>query len=212
MLAYVAGVQRKEIREGVACVKHQAMAGSDIGDDHKEYLRRRDRAEGRRRRQHDEPVLRNRRRCYDARLRPGVGPKAAHPRGWAAFSFGGGRCEGGPAVCAQGRRGDPRAEHPGKLYPAYNGSPSFDWKANLERRYHRQVPARAGCDAPQAPAHHPLNGRSARRAGDRRRVVSCRANARPGAYPDRWRTPAGLFKTPAMHSDSGCRGDHGGAY
>ena len=38
MLAYVAGVQRKEIREGVACVKHQAMAGSDIGDDHKEIF------------------------------------------------------------------------------------------------------------------------------------------------------------------------------
>jgi isocitrate lyase len=38
MLAYVGGVQRKEIREGVACVKHQAMAGSDIGDDHKEIF------------------------------------------------------------------------------------------------------------------------------------------------------------------------------
>lgn len=38
MLAYVAGVQRKEIREGVSCVKHQAMAGSDIGDDHKEMF------------------------------------------------------------------------------------------------------------------------------------------------------------------------------
>jgi isocitrate lyase len=38
MLAYVAGVQRKEIREGIACVKHQAMAGSDIGDDHKEMF------------------------------------------------------------------------------------------------------------------------------------------------------------------------------
>jgi len=37
-LAYVAGVQRKEIREGVSCVKHQAMAGSDIGDDHKEIF------------------------------------------------------------------------------------------------------------------------------------------------------------------------------
>ncbi len=35
MLAYVAGVQRKEIRGGIACVKHQAMAGSDIGDDPK---------------------------------------------------------------------------------------------------------------------------------------------------------------------------------
>jgi isocitrate lyase len=36
MLGYVAGVQRKEIREGIACVKHQNMSGSDIGDDHKE--------------------------------------------------------------------------------------------------------------------------------------------------------------------------------
>jgi isocitrate lyase len=38
MLGYVAGVQRREIREGIACVKHQAMAGSDIGDDHKDYF------------------------------------------------------------------------------------------------------------------------------------------------------------------------------
>lgn len=38
MLAYVEGVQRKEIRGGIACVKHQAMAGSDIGDDHKEIF------------------------------------------------------------------------------------------------------------------------------------------------------------------------------
>lgn len=38
MLAYVAGVQRKEIRGGIACVKHQAMAGLDIGDDHKEIF------------------------------------------------------------------------------------------------------------------------------------------------------------------------------
>ncbi len=38
MLAYVAGVQRKEIRQGIACVKHQAMAGSNMGDDHKEYF------------------------------------------------------------------------------------------------------------------------------------------------------------------------------
>ncbi len=38
MLAYVAGVQRKEIREGVACVKHQRMAGSDLGDDHKTFF------------------------------------------------------------------------------------------------------------------------------------------------------------------------------
>ena len=38
MLGYVLNVQRKEIREGIACVRHQNMAGSDIGDDHKEYF------------------------------------------------------------------------------------------------------------------------------------------------------------------------------
>jgi isocitrate lyase len=38
MLGYVAGVQRKEIREGIACVRHQNMSGSDLGDDHKEYF------------------------------------------------------------------------------------------------------------------------------------------------------------------------------
>ncbi len=38
MLGYVKGVQRKEIRQGIACVKHQNMSGSDIGDDHKEYF------------------------------------------------------------------------------------------------------------------------------------------------------------------------------
>jgi isocitrate lyase len=38
MLGYVAGVQRKEIRQGIACVKHQNVAGSDLGDDHKEYF------------------------------------------------------------------------------------------------------------------------------------------------------------------------------
>ena len=38
MLGYVEGVQRKEIRQGIACVKHQNMSGSDIGDDHKEYF------------------------------------------------------------------------------------------------------------------------------------------------------------------------------
>lgn len=35
MLAYVKNVQRQEIRKGVSCVKHQRMAGSDLGDDHK---------------------------------------------------------------------------------------------------------------------------------------------------------------------------------
>jgi isocitrate lyase len=38
MLGYVAGVQRKEIRQTIACVRHQNMAGSDMGDDHKEYF------------------------------------------------------------------------------------------------------------------------------------------------------------------------------
>jgi isocitrate lyase len=38
MLGYVAGVQRKEIRQGIACVKHQNMSGSDLGDDHKDYF------------------------------------------------------------------------------------------------------------------------------------------------------------------------------
>ena len=37
-LGYVLNVQRQEIRQGIACVKHQNMAGSDIGDDHKEYF------------------------------------------------------------------------------------------------------------------------------------------------------------------------------
>jgi isocitrate lyase len=36
MLGYVLGVQRQEIRQGIACVRHQNMSGSDIGDDHKE--------------------------------------------------------------------------------------------------------------------------------------------------------------------------------
>merc|ERR1712146_344 len=38
MLGYVKNVQRVEIREGIACVKHQNMAGSDIGDHHKEFF------------------------------------------------------------------------------------------------------------------------------------------------------------------------------
>jgi len=38
MLAYVENVQRNEIRQGLACVKHQDMSGSNIGDDHKEYF------------------------------------------------------------------------------------------------------------------------------------------------------------------------------
>lgn len=38
MLAYVKGVQRREIRNTIATVKHQNMAGSDIGDSHKEYF------------------------------------------------------------------------------------------------------------------------------------------------------------------------------
>ena len=38
MLGYVKNIQREEIRQSIACVKHQNMAGSDIGDDHKEYF------------------------------------------------------------------------------------------------------------------------------------------------------------------------------
>lgn len=40
MLAYVRDVQRVEIRDGIATVKHQDMAGSNIGDDHKEFFSR----------------------------------------------------------------------------------------------------------------------------------------------------------------------------
>jgi len=38
MLAYVRGVQRKEIRVGLDCVKHQDMAGTYLGDEHKQYF------------------------------------------------------------------------------------------------------------------------------------------------------------------------------
>jgi isocitrate lyase len=38
MLGYVLNVQRQEIRQGIACVRHQNMSGSDLGDDHKEYF------------------------------------------------------------------------------------------------------------------------------------------------------------------------------
>ena len=38
MLGYVKAVQREEIRQGIACIRHQNMAGSDMGDDHKEYF------------------------------------------------------------------------------------------------------------------------------------------------------------------------------
>jgi len=38
MLTYVRDVQRQEIRQGIATVKHQNMAGSDLGDAHKEYF------------------------------------------------------------------------------------------------------------------------------------------------------------------------------
>jgi len=38
MLAYVKDVQRQEIRKEVACVEHQRMAGSDLGDDHKTFF------------------------------------------------------------------------------------------------------------------------------------------------------------------------------
>jgi isocitrate lyase len=38
MLAYVRDVQRQEIRKNLASVKHQDLAGSNVGDDHKEYF------------------------------------------------------------------------------------------------------------------------------------------------------------------------------
>ena len=38
MLAYVRDVQRQEIRRDLASVKHQDLAGSNVGDDHKEYF------------------------------------------------------------------------------------------------------------------------------------------------------------------------------
>ena len=38
VLAYVTQIQRQEIRRQLACVKHQEMAGSGIGDEHKEYF------------------------------------------------------------------------------------------------------------------------------------------------------------------------------
>ena len=38
MLAYVRDVQRQEIRNDLSAVKHQDLAGSNIGDDHKEYF------------------------------------------------------------------------------------------------------------------------------------------------------------------------------
>ena len=38
MLAYVKGVQRTEIRRAMNVVKHQEMAGTTIGDNHKEYF------------------------------------------------------------------------------------------------------------------------------------------------------------------------------
>ena len=38
MLGYVLNVQRQEIRQGIACVRHQNMSGSDIGDDHQQYF------------------------------------------------------------------------------------------------------------------------------------------------------------------------------
>jgi isocitrate lyase len=39
MLAYVRDVQRQEIRREQASVKHKDLAGSNIGDTHKEYFR-----------------------------------------------------------------------------------------------------------------------------------------------------------------------------
>src|SRR5699024_6766119 len=40
MLADVQQLQRQEIRDGIATVRHQDMAGSNIGDDHKEFFSR----------------------------------------------------------------------------------------------------------------------------------------------------------------------------
>ncbi len=45
------------------------------------------------------------------------------------------------------------ARHPGKLL-AYNCSPSFNWKKNLDDATHRVVPARARRDGLQVPVHH----------------------------------------------------------
>lgn len=56
MLGYVANVQRKEIRQGIACVKHQNMAGSDLVRRPQGVFRGRSGAEGRWRSQHHEPV------------------------------------------------------------------------------------------------------------------------------------------------------------
>ncbi len=38
MLAYVKGIQRKEIRREMSSVKHQDLAGTTVGDTHKEYF------------------------------------------------------------------------------------------------------------------------------------------------------------------------------
>ena len=38
MLAYVKGIQRQEIRRNMSSVKHQDLAGTNVGDTHKEYF------------------------------------------------------------------------------------------------------------------------------------------------------------------------------
>ena len=38
MLAYVKGIQRQEIRRNMPSVKHQDLAGTNVGDTHKEYF------------------------------------------------------------------------------------------------------------------------------------------------------------------------------
>ena len=38
MLAYVKEIQRQEIRREMSSVKHQDLAGSTVGDTHKEYF------------------------------------------------------------------------------------------------------------------------------------------------------------------------------
>ncbi len=47
-----------------------------------------------------------------------------------------------------------QTKFPGKLL-AYNCSPSFNWKAKLDRATIDEIPARAGCDGLQIPVRHP---------------------------------------------------------
>jgi hypothetical protein len=88
MLGYVAGVQRKEIRQGIACVKHQNMAGtSDIGDDHKEYFAGEAALKAGGKPQHDEPVqsLLDRRDALQAAIDAWHGERAGKPIDQASY-------------------------------------------------------------------------------------------------------------------------------